>query len=197
MAEFHVPKMRSHASGQAVMTVRDATNARRDIYLGKYGTKDAREAYGHWCETLQASAGKLNPESPRPTVSCLMRRHLAWAETHYRKRGAPTKAYSVLERAVSWFGESPIPTQTRLPDPREEVCIQREHLLEADRPGLRQGGGCPMGPESAPARPGRGAPGRRGYRGGQGGAGPKFAQDHRDLHPEDLERAKRVARGQG
>lgn len=43
--KIHVPQVRKHASGQAVVTLPDPSGRRRDVYLGKHGSRQAVQEY--------------------------------------------------------------------------------------------------------------------------------------------------------
>jgi integrase len=90
-----VPKYRHHKqSGQAVVTLTDGCGNRRDVLLGKHGTRASREEYARVIAEWEA-AGRCPPEPAGATapmsVNELLVRFMEWAATHYRHAdGRPT-----------------------------------------------------------------------------------------------------------
>jgi integrase len=90
-----VPSYRRHKqSGQAVVTLRDATGRRRDVLLGKYGTAASRAAYARVIAEWEAAGGVLPAAAAAPdlTVNELLVAFWRHAEEHYRRPdGTPTQ----------------------------------------------------------------------------------------------------------
>jgi integrase len=79
------PSYRLHkATGQAVVTLRDARGGRHDHYLGKHGSKESLEAYGLLLAE-QGLSGAPVPSADGLTVAELMLRFLDHAEVYYRR----------------------------------------------------------------------------------------------------------------
>jgi len=100
----HVPSYRKHKqSGQAVVTLPDGRGHRKDILLGRYGTKESRMEYARVIAEWEAS-GRSMPESsltPDLTVHELMIAYWRFAEGYYRKNGEPTKQLYRVKMSLS------------------------------------------------------------------------------------------------
>jgi hypothetical protein len=70
MSTTHVPSYRKHRqSGQAIVTLPDGLGGRRDVLLGKYGTKASRMEYARLVAEWEASIRRPPPApSPRAEV---------------------------------------------------------------------------------------------------------------------------------
>jgi integrase len=90
----HVPSYRRHKqSGQAIVTLTDAAGDRRDVLLGRYGTKESRTEYARVIAEWEAAGRNLPTASAAAdlTVNELLVRFWAHAEQHYRDPdGKPT-----------------------------------------------------------------------------------------------------------
>lgn len=91
----HIPRYRKHKqSGQAIVTLPDGLGGRRDVLLGKYGTKQSRLEYDRVITEWEA-AGRQTPANIRGTADFLVNELLAayWnhVEEYYRHPdGTPT-----------------------------------------------------------------------------------------------------------
>jgi hypothetical protein len=73
-----VPTYRKHkASGQAIVTLTDGLGGRRDVLLGKYGTKESRQAYARVIAEWEAGGRRLPGSAADLTVNELLLRY--WA----------------------------------------------------------------------------------------------------------------------
>src|SRR5262249_46308700 len=89
-----VPSYRKHKqSGQAIVTLPDGLGARKDILLGKHGTKQGRKEYARVISEWEA-AGRRLPQvlaAKDITVTELIDLYWSHAEQHYRRPdGTPT-----------------------------------------------------------------------------------------------------------
>lgn len=82
-----IPSYRLHkGSGQAVVTLTDSNGARRDVYLGEYGSTESKAEYARVLSIWQARGKQFPPipqEQPDLTVSEMIVRFLQWAKTYY------------------------------------------------------------------------------------------------------------------
>ncbi len=101
----HVPSYRLHRqSGQAVVTLSDGLGGRRDVLLGKYGTKESRVEYARIIAQWEANERRL----PQPsgdqsdlTIDELILAYWKHAEPHYRRPdGTPTDEIHCLRAAL-------------------------------------------------------------------------------------------------
>src|ERR1700722_5853041 len=92
--EKSVPSYRRHRqSGQAIVTLTDGLGSRRDVLLGKFGTKESREEYARVIAGWEAN-GRRIPTSARADLSLaeLIDAYWPFVEKHYRLAdGTPTK----------------------------------------------------------------------------------------------------------
>jgi integrase len=88
-----VPTYRLHKqSGQAIVTLTDGLGGRRDVLLGRYGTKESRTEYTRVLNLWEA-VGKNLPACTAGdlTIAELIVRFLPWVEDYYRRTdGSPT-----------------------------------------------------------------------------------------------------------
>src|SRR4051794_36419032 len=113
----HVPSYRRHkSSGQAVVTLPDGLGGRRDVLLGKHGTKASRVEYARVIAEWEAR-GRTVPALAAGRSMCINEMILAFmlhAEKHYRHPdGTPTKEladykYS-LKPLKNLYGATPAP----------------------------------------------------------------------------------------
>jgi integrase len=87
--ESHVPSYRKHKqSGQAIVTLPDGTGGRRDVLLGKFGTKKSRVEYariiGEW-EAGGRSPGASLAKPKDLTINELAFHFMRHAAQHYRR----------------------------------------------------------------------------------------------------------------
>ncbi len=84
-----VPSYRRHKqSGQAVVTLTDPSAARRDVLLGKYGTKESRQEYARVIAEWETAGRRLRAQSnqtPDISVNELVLAFMGHAEEHYRR----------------------------------------------------------------------------------------------------------------
>ncbi len=106
MSRSHsVPSYRLHKqSGQAVVTLPDGLGGRRDVLLGKYGTKESRVEYARVIAEWEASGRRL-PQPPGSesdlTINELILAYWKHAEQHYRRPdGTPTDEIHCLRAAL-------------------------------------------------------------------------------------------------
>jgi len=95
--------MRLHrASGQARVRLRDSeTGAVREIYLGPFGSRAARDRYHETLGAWLAGGRRLTPSgsaSRLRTLADLMAAHLDYARATFVKRGRPTSTYYSARR---------------------------------------------------------------------------------------------------
>ena len=90
-----VPSYRRHKqSGQAIVTLPDGLGDRRDILLGKYGTKESRMEYARVLAEWEAAGHRLPASATAKdlTINELILAYWKHAEQHYRRPdGTPTK----------------------------------------------------------------------------------------------------------
>ena len=92
---LRTPSYRLHKpTGQAVVTLSGV-----DVYLGKYGSIESREAYDRAVAEWLAS-GRQPPRSDALTVNELIVRYLTWAMGYYRKNGKETSEVSNTRNAI-------------------------------------------------------------------------------------------------
>jgi integrase len=96
--DSRVPSYRRHKqSGQAIVTLPDGLGGRRDILLGKHGTKESRVEYARIISEWEVAGHRL-PASPAAkdlTVNELILAYWKHAEQHYRRPdGTKTKELS-------------------------------------------------------------------------------------------------------
>jgi integrase len=83
-----IPRYRKHASGQARVTLVDVISGRRrDVLLGRYGTRESKAEYGRAIAAWEASGRRLADEAASPdlTVNELLLAFWRHAEQHYRR----------------------------------------------------------------------------------------------------------------
>ncbi len=97
------PSYRRHkGSGQAVVTI-----GRRDIYLGKYGSKESKLAYKRLMLELLANDGELPvPKSGDVLVSDVAVAYKRHAKRYYVRDGKPTETYDNVAAIMQRLGES-------------------------------------------------------------------------------------------
>ncbi len=110
-----VPSYRLHKpSGQAVITIRTQSGARRDVYLGVHNTPESRAEYGRLISELAAGApaGQVAGRPDVPTVDQVLLAFWRHAERHYRRPDGTTtqevseykQAFRVLQKL---YGHTP------------------------------------------------------------------------------------------
>jgi len=80
-----VPSYRRHSSGQARVTLKDPiTGMRRDVLLGKYGSRSSRAEYGRVIEAWESSGRRL-PDRPATdlTIAEMLLAYWQHVERHY------------------------------------------------------------------------------------------------------------------
>lgn len=87
--DAHVPSYRRHKqSGQAVVTLPDGLGSRKDVLLGKYGTKESRTEYARVIAEWEAAGRRLPASMPSAadlSISELILQFWTHAEQHYRR----------------------------------------------------------------------------------------------------------------
>src|SRR3954453_3514548 len=94
----HIPAYRRHkSSGQAIVTLTDATSgSRKDHLLGPHGTSGSRAEYARLLAEWEARGRRLPaPRRPDLSVAELLVRFLQHAETYYGRR---SKEYDHFEK---------------------------------------------------------------------------------------------------
>ncbi len=87
MARSQIPAYRLHKpSGQAVVTIRDASGGRRDVYLGTYGSSESRAEYARLIALIATSAPSAAPVPANVdlSVSQVLMAFMKWALGYYR-----------------------------------------------------------------------------------------------------------------
>lgn len=81
-----IPSYRRHkASGQGIVTLTDAsTGARKDVLLGKYGTKASRVEYSRVIQSWEACGRRLAPSIEEITIHQLAAAYMQHARVYYR-----------------------------------------------------------------------------------------------------------------
>src|SRR5262249_55417442 len=81
------PSYRKHTSGQARVTVRDATGKRRDVLLGPWNSPESKAEYRRVLAELEANHDVLPVQAGRPpddlTINEMLDLYWAHAEAHY------------------------------------------------------------------------------------------------------------------
>jgi integrase len=114
------PPYRLHKqSGQAVVTLRDANDRRRDVLLGQHGTPRSRAEYARVIAEWEA-AGRRLPARPggeaRPadlTINELCLAYWRFAEGYYVKGGEPTSEQDTIRQALRFLRADYGHTQAR------------------------------------------------------------------------------------
>ncbi|MGC3971781.1 MAG: site-specific integrase [Pirellulales bacterium] len=98
------PKYRHHkASGNAVVTVYG-----RDVYLGKFGSKESKLAYSRLMVEWVGNEGvEPPPKSEDLTVAELANAYRRWAKRHYVREGVSIATYSKVELMMKQLGKNP------------------------------------------------------------------------------------------
>ncbi len=103
----HVPTYRRHKqSGQAVVTLPDGLSGRRDVLLGKHGTKESHLEYARVIAEWEANGRTL----PRPvgvaadlTINELIVSYWKFVEAYYVKDGKPTSERDTIRQAMRFL----------------------------------------------------------------------------------------------
>ena len=107
-----VPTYRRHKqSGQALVTLTDGLGGRRDVLLGKYGTRASRTEYARVIAEWEANSRR--PPVPITsaadlTVNEVMLAYWRFAEGYYRKNGEPTTQLDRVKRSLKLAGEGTV-----------------------------------------------------------------------------------------
>jgi hypothetical protein len=99
----HVPTYRRHKqSGQGIVTLPDGLGGRRDILLGKYGSKVSREEYARVLSEWETSGRRLHQAAASKDLTCneLMLAYWQFAEGYYVKNGRPTSQLPRIRLAL-------------------------------------------------------------------------------------------------
>ena len=98
------PKYRYHkASGQAVVTL-----GGRDVYLGRYGSEESKQAYSRLVGEWVAGGQQAKPQllNRALVIDELIAAYLKHADQYYRKHGTPTDTIHSIRAALSVLHES-------------------------------------------------------------------------------------------
>ena len=109
------PRYRRHRqSGQAIVTLTDKLGRRRDVLLGKFGTKESRVAYASAIAEWEDAGRGLPPKASTAgvTINELALAFLRHAEQHYRRAdGTCTSEVAEYRRGlrplVHLYGHTP------------------------------------------------------------------------------------------
>ena len=98
------PAYRLHKpTGQAVVTV-----AGRDVYLGKHGSADRKQAYKPLMLEWFANDGDLpTPKAADLTVLELANAYKKFGKRYYVTDGRPTESYDKPSMVMEWLGNGP------------------------------------------------------------------------------------------
>jgi integrase len=121
------PKYRLHKpSGQAVVTL-----SGKDHYLGRYGSTESKAEYDRLVGEWLANHRQPATESSDITVSELISRYLAFADTYYVKNGKPTSEARNLTYA---FGPLRRLYGTTLARDFKPLCLEnvRQEFIKGD-----------------------------------------------------------------
>lgn len=94
MSDLRVPKYRKHKqSGQAIVTLTDGAGGRRDVLLGKHGSKASKDEYSRVIAEWLAKDKSISllERSRDHTITELVSKFWPWVEQWYRHTdGSPT-----------------------------------------------------------------------------------------------------------
>lgn len=108
-----LPTLRHHKpTSRAVVTVRLADGATKDLYLGRWGTPASRAEYQRVCAVLAANAGVYPSDVPDVTVNEVLLAYVRHAEGYYRRPDGSTTSSLATVRLVAravrtLFGPTP------------------------------------------------------------------------------------------
>jgi integrase len=125
-----LPTYRKHkVSGQAIVTLTDGLGGRRDVLLGKYGTKESRQAYARVIAEWEAAGRHLPGSTADLTVNELLLRY--WREEATKRYRKPDGSESTqlgnvrqaLKPVKALYGPTPAAefTPLRLKAVRQEM----------------------------------------------------------------------------
>src|SRR5215471_13144300 len=112
-----VPSYRLHKqSGQAVVTLTDGLGTRRDVLLGRHGTKESRQEYARVIAEWEASGRRLPAKSAEPSapsdlsVNELVLAYWEFAEAFYgfkhSRKGTSFNIRDVLSLLKNLYGDT-------------------------------------------------------------------------------------------
>jgi integrase len=114
------PSYRRHKqSGQAVVTLSDGLGGRRDVLLGKFGTKSSREQYdrviAEWLNRGRRLATPADGEPAGPCINELILAYQEHADEYYRgpdrePTGEANNAKMAMRPLKKLYGSTPIAT---------------------------------------------------------------------------------------
>ena len=89
-----VPAYRCHKqSGQAVVTLTDGFGSRRDLLLGRFGSKESRQAYARALAEWEVGGGAVIATQADLTINELLVLYVRHVEDYYRlPDGTPVAA---------------------------------------------------------------------------------------------------------
>jgi integrase len=111
-----IPSYRRHrSSGQAVVTLTDASGQRRDIYLGEFGTAASRQEYARVIAEWEAAGQRLpaqHTQTPDLSMNELILAYWRHAEEYYgfrldKERGDAGCLRSMLAVVRQLYGKTP------------------------------------------------------------------------------------------
>jgi integrase len=138
-ANHRIPLYRKHKqSGQAIVTLRDGFGVRRDVLLGKFGTKASKEAYGRVIAEWEARGRKLTGPQADISVNELILQYWEWARTYYQH---PTEISNITMSCRPWkylYGEAVVRDfgPLSLKSVRELMVTGYDHPKFGPQPGL-------------------------------------------------------------
>ncbi len=104
-----LPVYRCHkASNQAITTVRLASGARRDIYLGVWRSPASKAEYGRIVALVTANGGIYPSTADDLTVNEAMVRYVRHIDAYYAGSGSAVKIKAVLKYLKRLFGSTKI-----------------------------------------------------------------------------------------
>src|SRR5271166_4970127 len=96
------PSYRRHSSGQACVTVRDASGRRREILLGKWNSPESKAKYAQIIAELAAHHGRVISQRQLQiapaglTVNALILAFWKHAEVHYARPSSPSATTELI-----------------------------------------------------------------------------------------------------
>jgi integrase len=100
-----IPSYRRHRqSGQAVVTLPDGFGGRRDVLLGRYGTKESRQEYARVISEWEVTGAAPIATEADLTINELLALYVRHIEAYYRRAdGTPTSEVRNVKMAIRWL----------------------------------------------------------------------------------------------